>query len=133
MGTTNFDIVQANQFIGSVSGVTVTSDDITDATTIGKDILTAADAAAVATAIDQPVASAVAGADLAETGAVGVSDAFARADHVHPIPGVSVGAVRGTVLIQAAQADSVAADTAAMVTDFNALLAKLRTAGVIAP
>lgn len=31
----------------------------------------------------------------------------------------------------AAQADSVAADTAAMVVDFNALLAKLRTAGII--
>lgn len=32
----------------------------------------------------------------------------------------------------AAQADSVAADVATLVTDFNALLAKLRTAGVIA-
>lgn len=32
-----------------------------------------------------------------------------------------------------AQADSVAADIAAMVVDFNALLAKLRTRGVIAP
>jgi hypothetical protein len=47
--------------------------------------------------------------------------------------GASDGTTRGTVLMQAAQADSVAADTAAMVTDFNALLVKLRAAGVIAP
>jgi len=32
----------------------------------------------------------------------------------------------------AAQADSVAADVATLVTDFNALLAKLRTAGILA-
>ena len=32
---------------------------------------------------------------------------------------------------QAAQADSVAASTAALVTDFNALLAKLRLAGIL--
>lgn len=36
-------------------------------------------------------------------------------------------------LLQAAQADSVAADTAAMVVDFNLLLAKLRLAGIITP
>jgi Head fiber protein len=33
----------------------------------------------------------------------------------------------------AAQADSTAADVATLKTDFNALLAKLRTAGIIAP
>lgn len=80
-----------------------------------------------------PAASAVAGAALAAAGAVGASAAYARADHVHPIPGVSAGAVRGTVLIQAAQANSVAADVATLVTDFNALLAKLRTAGILTP
>lgn len=36
-------------------------------------------------------------------------------------------------LLQAAQANSVAADTAAMVVDFNLLLAKLRLAGIITP
>jgi hypothetical protein len=40
-------------------------------------------------------------------------------------------AVRGTVLKAAAQVDSVAADIATLKTDFNALLAKLRTAGHI--
>lgn len=43
----------------------------------------------------------------------------------------STGA-RGVVNQAAAQADSVAADAPALVTDFNALLAKLRTAGLIA-
>lgn len=36
-------------------------------------------------------------------------------------------------LLQAAQANSVAADVATIVTDFNALLAKLRLAGIITP
>lgn len=40
--------------------------------------------------------------------------------------------VRGGVLQASAQADSTATDVAGLVTDFNALLAKLRTAGVIA-
>lgn len=39
----------------------------------------------------------------------------------------------GVVLQAAAQADSVATDAAGIVTDFNALLAKLRTAGILAP
>jgi hypothetical protein len=43
------------------------------------------------------------------------------------------GTPAGTVKTQAAQANSVAADTAAMVVDFNALLVKLRAAGVITP
>jgi hypothetical protein len=41
------------------------------------------------------------------------------------------GSTAGTVKKAAAQADSVASTVAALVTDFNALLAKLRTAGVI--
>jgi hypothetical protein len=40
---------------------------------------------------------------------------------------------RGTVLRAASQANSTATDVAGLVTDFNALLAKLRTAGIIAP
>lgn len=39
---------------------------------------------------------------------------------------------RGGVLLQAAQADSAATDIAGVVTDLNALLTKLRAAGVIA-
>ena len=38
----------------------------------------------------------------------------------------------GIVKQSAAQADSVATDVAGLVTDFNALLAKLRTAGILA-
>lgn len=41
--------------------------------------------------------------------------------------------IRGGVLQQPAQADSTATTVAGLVTDFNALLAKLRTAGVLAP
>lgn len=40
--------------------------------------------------------------------------------------------IRGGVLQQTAQADTVAADLAALKVDFNALLAKLRSAGVLA-
>lgn len=80
-----------------------------------------------------PAPASTAPAALAATAAVGVGTTYARADHVHAIPGVSVGAVRGTVLIQAAQADSTASDVAGLVTDFNALLTKLRAAGVLTP
>lgn len=46
-------------------------------------------------------------------------------------PAAAAGST-GTVTRQAAQANSVAADVAALVVDFNALLAKLRAAGVLA-
>lgn len=41
-------------------------------------------------------------------------------------------AANGTVKQAAAQANSTATDVAGLVTDFNALLAKLRTAGILA-
>lgn len=40
---------------------------------------------------------------------------------------------RGGVLKQAAQANTAASDVAGLVTDFNALLVKLRAAGIITP
>ncbi len=80
-----------------------------------------------------PAPSSTAPAPLAAAAAVGVGTTYARADHVHAIPGASVGSVRGTVLIQAAQANSTASDVAGLVTDFNALLTKLRAAGVLTP
>lgn len=46
---------------------------------------------------------------------------------------VPTATIRGGVLLQAAQANSTAVDTAAMVVDFNALLVKLRAAGIITP
>lgn len=76
-----------------------------------------------------PQPSAVAPAALASAAAVGTSPNYARADHVHVIPGASAGSVRGTVLIQPAIANLTAAPTQ---TDFNNLLAALRLAGVIA-
>ncbi len=44
----------------------------------------------------------------------------------------AAGEALGGVLQMPVQADSVAADVAGVVTDFNALLAKLRTAGILA-
>lgn len=41
-------------------------------------------------------------------------------------------AIRGGVFQATAQADTVAADASALATDFNALLARLRTAGILA-
>jgi hypothetical protein len=123
----------AAQIDAAAGGVSVSWAEVTDkpATfdpTIGT---TSTTAMAGNTAI--PAASAVIGSPLAAAGAVGVSTAFARADHVHAIPGASVGAVRGTVLIQAAEADLAGgADLPTTVAKVNALLAKLRTAGVLA-
>lgn len=79
-----------------------------------------------------PAASTTAPANLAAAAAVGTGTTFARADHVHAIPGVSAGATRGTVLIQTAEADLAGgADLPTTVTKVNAVLAKLRTAGVL--
>lgn len=47
------------------------------------------------------------------------------------VPGTASTTTAGTVKQAAAQADSVATDVAGVVTDFNALLAKLRTAGIL--
>jgi hypothetical protein len=55
-------------------------------------------------------------------------------DHSTPLQLALVnpdGSQAGTVKKAAAQADSTASTVAALVTDFNALLAKLRSAGVI--
>lgn len=51
------------------------------------------------------------------------------------VPGTAAAttAVAGSVKQAAAQANSTATDVAGLVTDFNALLAKLRTAGILAP
>lgn len=47
------------------------------------------------------------------------------------VPGAATTTTAGTVKQAAAQADSVATDVAGLVTDFNALLAKLRATGVL--
>ncbi|MGX1958438.1 head fiber protein [Serratia proteamaculans] len=85
-------------------GGDITSSQITDATTVGKAVLTATDAAAARTAIG------------------------AGAPYTLPAATTSVN---GGVKKMPAQADSTATDAAGAVTDFNALLAKLRTAGLL--
>lgn len=87
---------------------------------------------AASTTPPQPSNTAGAAIDAA-TGSAGTSEQYARGDHKHPMPGASNGTIRGTVLRAAAQANSTATDVAGVVADLNALLAKLRTAGVIAP
>jgi len=73
------------------------------------------------------------------TGISGANPKFAPEplEIVGALPAASVPAatntVNGTVKRAAAQANSTATDVAGLVTDFNALLAKLRTAGILAP
>lgn len=85
-----------------------------------------------------PVATATAlatGRTIALTGgATGTSGAFTGAANASiPVTlATPTTTVRGGVIQAAAQANSTATDVAGVVTDLNALLAKLRTAGVIA-
>lgn len=114
---------------------TVTSDNITDASTVGKNVLKAADATAARTAIGAGTATvgSVAGAALAAAGAAGTATTAARSDHVHPLPPNATTGVKGLVNQAAAQVNSTATDAAGAVVDLNALLTKLRTAGILAP
>lgn len=97
-------------------GGDITSSQITDATTVGKAVLTAADAAAARTAIGAGTSSLV----------IGTTSTTAMAGNA-----AATTSVIGGVKKMAAQADSTATDVAGLVTDFNALLAKARTAGLI--
>lgn len=109
-----------------VDDKTVTSAKISDASTVGKSVLTAADAASARTAIGAGTSNLAIGT-TASTAAAG--------NHTHPISAITnlQTALDGklTATKGAAQADSTATDVAGLVADFNALLAKLRTAGVI--
>lgn len=69
-------------------------------------------------------------AALPETGGLQIGTTSTTAMAGNRTPTLTI---RGGVLLQAAQVNSVAADTAAMVVDFNALLVKLRAAGIITP
>lgn len=68
-------------------------------------------------------------ANQIDTGTLQIGTTSTTAMAGNRTPTVSI---RGGVLQQTAQADSVASDVAGLVTDFNALLVKLRAAGVIA-
>lgn len=92
---------------------THTAAQVSDASTVGRSVLTAADAAAARSAIGAGTSSLAVGTGAAQA---------AAGNHTHP------GLLTGTA---SAVADSEAADVAAMVADFNALLAALRARGVI--
>ncbi|WP_339200470.1 head fiber protein [Paenibacillus sp. FSL P2-0322] len=136
-------------------GGSVTVDSITDASDVGKNLLKVADASAARTAIGAgtsnlkvgtAVTDAKAGnytpavADISGATALGkqlmtVADAAAARTAIGAGTPVSAAttAANGTVKQAAAQANSTATDVAGLVGDFNSLLGKLRTAGVLAP
>jgi hypothetical protein len=136
----------------------VTSDEITDATDVGKAVITAADASTARSAIGAGTGNsnltlgttgttALAGngtavaatkiataRSIALTGPVTGSVNFDGSANVS-IPTTLIAASTSTVggVKQASdQANSTAPDVATLVTDFNALLAKLKTAGIMA-
>lgn len=83
--------------------------------------------AVIAAGADQAAARTAIGAGTSSL-AIGTTNTTAMAGDKAP-----VGTDRGGVLLQTAQANSVAIDVAGLVTDFNALLVKLRSAGILAP
>lgn len=83
---------------------TPTVDTLSGATTVGKAVMKAKDAAAGRSAIGAGV------------------------PYTYTLPDATTGAIGG-VKKMAAQSDSTATDVAGLVTDFNALLAKLKAAG----
>lgn len=120
------DIIKALQE-GESGGTSVTSAQITDATAVGKSVLTATDAAAARTAIGAGTSNLALGT-TASTAAAG--------NHTHTIANITglQTALDGklTATKVATQANSTATDVAGLVTDFNALLAKLKAAGIMA-
>ena len=108
-------------YLASQGGsTTVTSAQITDATTVGRNVLTAATAAAARAAI---------GAGTSDL-TIGTTATTAKAGNYTPPNATTT--VKGLVNQAAARADSTATDVDGLVTDFNDLLAKLRTAGILA-
>lgn len=107
---------------------TVTASQISDSTATGRSVLTAANAAAALSAVGglSPTGN---GSGLTALNATQLTTGTV------PVARLSnaTTSARGVVLQAAAQANSVAADVATLVTDFNALLAKLRTSGALAP
>ena len=101
---------------GTIGSVAV--DDITDATTVGRSVLTAADAAAARTAIGAGTSNLVIGT-TSDTAMVG-----------NYTPPAATTEIAGMVKQAAAVAN--AAGEAPTAAEYNALLAALRTAGVIA-
>lgn len=127
-----FDLIQkkslAEYIAQQAAGDTVTAAQISDSTATGRAVLTAANAAAALTAVG----------GLSPTGnGSGLTALNATQLTTGTVPVARLAnattSTTGVVLQSAAQVDSVAAVLATLVTDFNALLAKLRTAGILAP
>lgn len=120
---------------GGETPTSVTAAQISDATTVGRNVLKAADAAAARTAIGAGTSSLAIGT-TASTAAAG--------NHVHAASTVTVTSISGvtgtdvqTVLASlgarkaVTQAASTATDVAGLVTDLNALITKLKNAGLM--
>lgn len=101
----------------SGGGGSVTAADITDATTVGRNVLKATDAAAARTAIgagtgngtSNLAVATTAPVALAAAAAVGTGTTAARADHVHPLPTAAQVGAAPTTHTQAATTVTVAA------------------------
>ncbi|MMZ43655.1 Head fiber protein [compost metagenome] len=142
---------------GGGEGGPITADQITDASAVGKSVLKAADAAAARSAIGAGTSSLTLGTTgstaLAGNGTAAAATKLATARTL-ALTGGATGsatfdgsanasisvtlatattAAAGAVKQAVAQADSSATDAAGLAADFNALLAKLRTAGILAP
>lgn len=133
---------------GGGAGGPVTSDDITDATDVGREVLTATDGAAVRSAIGAGTSSLVIGTGATDAKAGNYSppvvtttvnglmpfadkiklNGIATSANNYSLPNAAVS-TRGGVLQGAAVADAV--DETDVVAQFNSLLASLRTAGAI--
>lgn len=130
-----FDTTQKQTLVNYVAdavagggGGDITASQITDSTAVGRSVLTAANAAAALTAVGglSPTGNG--------SGLTALNGTQITSGTIPParIANATTGA-KGLVSQAAAQANSTATDVAGLVTDFNALLAKLRTAGVLAP
>lgn len=119
--------------VGGLPAGEVTSADITDATTVGRNVLTAADAAAARTAIgagtgngtSSLVVATTAPAALAVAGAVGVGTTAARADHVHIFPTAAQVGAAATTHNQAATTVTVTASPGIVGANVQLVLADL--------
>ena len=109
----------------------VTSADITDATTIGKALITAANTAAGRSALG---ASAIGSGVFVAADAAAARSALGAGTSSLALGTTATTAMAGNTFVQGAAVADVAsgADAAALVTSVNALLASLRTAKIIA-
>ena len=134
--------------LGGGAGGPVTAADITDATDVGREVLTAEDAASARTAIGAGTSNLAVGTAATDAKAGNYSppvvtttvnglmpfadkvklNGIAASANNYSLPNAAV-ATRGGVLQGPAVADAV--DETDVVAQFNALLASLRTAGVI--